>query len=325
MPRLTRVRPRIDPGYGRVRVGSTFRYTGRAGRAPSDEDVERISALVIPPAWEDVWISADPLGHVQVIGRDAAGRQQYIYHARWGESRDRGKFARAYALAAALPVARARVTKAIRADGIGRERVLAVAFRLLDEAAPRVGSSRYLSLYGSRGLTTLLRRDASVEASHVTLTFPAKSGKRALLEIEDPDLAVAVSQLQAGQGNAPLLAYRQGRRRIRLTPVDVNDHIRMMTGGPFTAKDFRTLRGTIVAASTLAEIGTVSSVRKRKEAELQAVRATAAVLGNTPAVARRSYIDPRIFGRFAKGQLLDLSASPEVAIRRLLGERVTEG
>lgn len=322
MPRLTRVRPRIDPGYGRVRVGSTFRYTAPTGGAPPDDEVRRISALVIPPAWEDVWISADPFGHIQVIGRDSAGRQQYIYHTRWGENRDRGKFARAYALAAALPVARAQVTRAIRADGIERARVLAVAFRLLDEAAPRVGSSRYLSLHGSRGLTTLLRRDASVEASLVTLKFPAKSGKRALLEINDPDLAAAVSQLQVGKRSAPLLAYRLGRRRIRLTPLDVNTHIRTMTGGPFTAKDFRTLRGTIVAASTLAAIGPAVGLRERKEAELQAVRATAALLGNTPAVARRSYIDPRVFRRFAKGELLDLSASPEVAVRRLLGERV---
>lgn len=319
MPRLTRVRPRIDAGFRRIRAGSTFRYEGPPGRTLSAGDRERIAQLMIPPAWEDVWISVEPLGHVQVIGTDDAGRQQYIYHSRWRVQRDRGKFVRALALAEALPPARARVTRAIRADDIDRGRVLAVAFRLLDEAAPRVGSSRYLSLYGSRGLTTLLRRDASVEESIVTLSFPAKSGKRALLEIDDPDLAAAVVLLQAGKGSAPLLAYRRGRRRVRLAPLEVNAHIREMTGGAFTAKDFRTLRGTTVAARRLAEIGAVDGTRERKAAELHAVRAAAAVLGNTPAVARRSYIDPRIFQRYAKGELLDLSVSPEVAIRRLLG------
>lgn len=318
MPRLTHVRPRIDPGIRRIRSGSTFRYVAPRGRALTPSDRERIAALVIPPAWEDVWISAEPLGHIQVIGKDEAGRQQYIYHPRWRERRDRGKFVRALALAEALPTARARVTKAIRDDDIQRARVLAVAFRLLDEAAPRVGSARYLSLYGSRGLTTLLRRDATVEASTVRLAFPAKSGKRALLEVDDPDLAAAVVLLQAGKGSAPLLSYRRGRRRVRLTPLDVNAHIRAMTGGAFTAKDFRTLRGTIVAARTLSAIGGLDGARERQDAELRAVRATAAVLGNTPAVARRSYIDPRVFQRYAKGQLLDLTVSPEAAVRRLL-------
>lgn len=157
-----------------------------------------------------------------------------------------------------------------------------------------------------------------VEASTITLSFPAKSGKRALLEIEDADLAEVVRLLQAGRRDAPLLAYRRGRRRVRLTPLDVNSYVRAMTGGRFTAKDFRTLRGTIVAATTLSNIGVSRNARARKDAELQAVRATAAVLGNTAPVARRSYIDPRVLKRYAKGELLDLTVSSETAIRSLL-------
>lgn len=318
MARLVRVRPGVDPGYRRVRAGSGFRYLDARGDAAPDPARERIHALVIPPAWADVWISQDELGHIQAVGTDEAGRRQYLYHPRWRERRDKGKFTRALQLAEALPHARGRVTTALRRDALDRERVLAVAFRLLDGAAPRMGSSRYLERHGSRGLTTLQRRDAAVEASVVTLSFPAKSGKRAFIELDDADLAVAVALLSAGRRGSPLLAYDRGRRRAPLSPGDVNAHIRALTGGSFTAKDFRTLRGTILAAETLARIGTVDTKRDTRRAENLAVRATAEALGNTPAVARGSYIDPRVFTRYAKGELLDLGIAPESAIRALL-------
>ncbi|MDW4574331.1 DNA topoisomerase IB [Microbacterium sp. M3] len=318
MPRLARVRPLEDPGFRRVRSGAGFRYLDARGRAPGRRHLERIQALVIPPAWNDVWISERPDGHIQAVGTDDAGRRQYIYHAEWAAGRDKGKFARALALAEALPRARARVTTSLRREALDRERVLAVAFRLLDDAAPRIGSERYLAAHGSRGLTTLQRRDASVAASAITFAFPGKSGKRQLLEIDDADLAAAIELLAAGRPRSPLLAWDRGGRRVPLTPAEVNAYIRTLTGARFTAKDFRTLRGTILAADALARIGTVDTKTDLKRAEVLAVRATAEALGNTPSVARGSYIDPRVFARYRDGHLLDLSKTPESAIRALL-------
>lgn len=318
MPRLARVRPLQDPGFRRVRAGSGFRYIDSSGRSPGEEHLERIRALVIPPAWENVWICPRPNGHIQAVGTDAAGRRQYIYHTEWSAGRDRGKFARALALAEALPRARARVTTSLRRDALDRERVLAVSFRFLDQAAPRIGSERYLAANGSRGLTTLQRRDASVDAAVVTLSFPGKSGRRQLIELEDPDLAAVVEVLATGRPRSPLLSWQRGRRRVPLTPAEVNAYVRSLTGGSFTAKDFRTLRGTIHAAEALARIGTVDTKSDLKRAEALAVRATAEALGNTPAVARASYIDPRVFSRYRDGHVLDLSISPESAIRALL-------
>ncbi|MBD3941270.1 DNA topoisomerase IB [Microbacterium sp. NEAU-LLC] len=325
MPKLTRVRPYHDPGFRRLRAGSGFRYVDAKGRTPGDRHLDRIRALVIPPAWHDVWISARPDGHIQAVGVDDAGRTQYLYHPAWTAGRDRGKFARSLALAEALPRARARVTTSLRRSALDRERVLAVAFRLLDEAAPRIGSERYLAAHGSRGLTTLQRRDAAVEASLVSLAFPGKSGKRQLLEVDDADLAAVVELLAAGRPRSPLLAWDRAGRRVALTPAEVNAYVRSLTGARFTAKDFRTLRGTILAADALARIGTVDTKSDLKRAEVLAVRATAEALGNTPAVARGSYIDPRVFARYRDGHLLDLSITPESAIRALLRPGRTAG
>ncbi|MFS0866133.1 DNA topoisomerase IB [Microbacterium sp. 179-B 1A2 NHS] len=318
MPRLKRVRPGTDVGYRRLRAGSGFRYVDADGEPLPTRDAERVRALVIPPAWREVWICSDANGHIQATGVDDAGRVQYMYHPQWTAGRDRGKYARALALAEALPRARGRVTSSLRREDIDRERVLAAAFRLLDQAAPRVGAERYLVKHGSRGLTTLLRRDAEVEGGTVALRFPGKSGQRQEMEIDDDDLAAAVQLLVAGRPSSPLLAYRRGRRRVPLTGKDVNVYVRAMTGGTFTAKDFRTLRGTILAADALARIGAVDTKTQLKRAEVLAVKATAEALGNTPAVARSSYIDPRVFDRYRRGILLDTSVSPESAIRRLI-------
>lgn len=321
---LARVHPDSDPGIRRRRAGEGFRYVGPDGGPISEDDRARIAALVIPPAWSGVWIAADPAGHIQAIGMDAAGRRQYLYHPDWRARRDRGKFARALALADALPHARGRVTTALRGAQLERQRVLAASFRLLDTAAPRIGSSRYLERHGSRGLTTLQRRDAAVDGALVTLSFPGKSGRRARLEIDDADLAAVIAELSVGRARSALLSYREGRRAVALRPGDVNDHVRDLTGGSFTAKDFRTLLGTIVAAQTLARIGAVDTARDRREAERLAVLATAEALGNTPAVARSSYIDPRVFSRYQRGQVIDLSVAPESGIRRLLGDTARE-
>lgn len=324
MPRVIRVRPDVDPGVRRVRAGSGFRYIDAQGDAVEASVREDIEALAIPPAWTDVWICADPYGHIQAVGTDAAGRRQYIYHPQWQHRRSRGKFARALALAEALPRARGRVTRTLRAasagEDPGRETTLAVAFRMLDELAPRIGSSRYMERHGSRGLTTLVRRDARVDDETIELSFPGKSGQRAQLEVVDAELAGVLAELAAGRPGSPLLWYRDGRRQRPLTPAEVNAYVRELTGGSFTAKDFRTLRGTIVAAQTLATLGSATTPRQRRSAHAEAARAAAAVLGNTPTVARNSYIDPRVFRRHTQGELLDLTVSPESALRRLLSE-----
>ena len=318
MPRLRTVRPGIDLGYTRTRSGSGFRYTDADGASLPAAERERAAALVIPPAWTEVWISAASNGHIQATGVDEAGRRQYVYHPDWSAGRDKGKYARALQLAASLPHARGRVTTSLRRDDLDRERVLATAFRLLDQAAPRVGSAKYLARHGSRGVTTLRRRDAAVVTSVTSLRFRGKSGKRQSLDIDDAELAVVVAALAAGRPAAPLLAYTRGRRRVPLTPKDVNAYVRAMTGGAFTAKDFRTLRGTILAADALARIGPAGSKRDRKHAEVLAVKAASDALGNTPAVARSSYIDPRVFARYRRGVVLDTAVSPESAIRALI-------
>lgn len=316
--RLIRGAPEIDPGFRRVNTAKPSDFLDTSGDAAPVSVRRRIEALRIPPGWLDVWVAADPRSHIQAVGTDAAGRRQYIYHPRWRQRRDHDKFVRALALAAALPHARARVTSVLRGAGEGRERALAVAFRLLDAAAPRVGSSKYLARHGSRGITTLRRRDASVTESTVTLEFPAKSGKHAHLEIVDAELAAVIALLRVGRPGSALLWYQRGTRQAAITAAELNDHIRVVTGGAFTAKDFRTLRGTTFAADALARIGVVDTTRERRQAESLAIRATADALSNTPAVARASYIDPRVFQHYAKGELLDRSISPETAIRLLL-------
>lgn len=319
MARLNRVVPGDDPGFRRVRSGSGFRYAGPEGAIAPEADRERIHDLVIPPAWTDVWIAADPLAHIQAVGVDEAGRKQYLYHPLWRVSRDRRKFVRALDLAAALPSARAQVTRALGDDGQTKDKALAISFRLLDDAALRIGSERYLVRHGSRGLTTLRRRDVKLDGSDVALSFPAKSGRTASIEITDDSLAEALTVFAAGGPREFLLAYRKGRRRVRITPAEVNAYVREITGATFSAKDFRTLHGTITAADALARIGELDGRGDRAKAERLAVQATATALGNTTAVARGSYIDPRVFTLYARGQTLDLSVSPETAIRRLLG------
>jgi DNA topoisomerase IB len=319
MTSLVRVIPGEDVGFRRVRSGSGFRYVDVDGNPVAAADRERIEDLVIPPRWSDVWIAADPLAHIQAVGTDDAGRRQYLYHPLWRVRRDRRKFSRALRLAEALPAARRRATRALGADGLTKERALALAFRLLDDAALRVGSERYLVRHGSRGLTTLQRRDVRVDGSSVSLCFPAKSGRTAAVDVTDAVLADAVADFAVGSPRAPLLAYRKGRRRVRITPAEVNAYLCELTGASYSAKDFRTLHGTILAADALARIGPLESRQERRRAERLAVQATASGLGNTTAVARGSYIDPRVFREYARGRTLDLSVSPETAIRRLLG------
>ncbi|MCH1882314.1 DNA topoisomerase IB [Agrococcus sp. ARC_14] len=319
MTRLRRAHPGSDAGIRRRRSGRGWAYTHDSGRRASGADRERAEALAVPPAWTEVWIAADPLAHIQATGIDDAGRMQYRYHPDWRERRDRVKHERALDLAEALPAMRRRVTRDLALDGLQRERVLAAALRMLDAVAVRAGGDAYAESNGSRGLMTLLCRHARVDGDEVRLRFPAKSGQRFDVTITDGALAACLAALRDGRSGASrLLAWRDESGAHPLRDADLNDAVREATGGEFTAKDFRTLHGTIVAAVSLARAREVGTQAARRRAVRAAVEEVAEALGNTPAVARSSYIDPEVFERFEAGTTIGLQGSRERALLALL-------
>jgi len=310
------------PGIRRVRAGSGFFYRDAAGARVADPELlDRIGRLAIPPAWTQVWIAPYANGHIQATGIDAAGRRQYLYHPLWREKKDRAKFDRMLALAEALPAARRGVTRDLRGDALSRARVLAGAFRVLDSGALRVGSERYAEENGSFGLSTLRCAHAVVRDDEVIrLRFPAKSGQAWESEIHDRDLARLVASLKRRGGRARLFAWHESGRWHPVSAEEINRDLRLRTRGEFSAKDFRTLRGTAAAALELARIGARPTERARRRAIAQAVAAAAEVLGNTPAIARSSYVDPRLLDRYADGETVDAasSASIESQLRSML-------
>ena len=310
---------RSDPTGEGFHRGPRGRLTDEDGHAASREVRERVDGLAIPPAWKDVWIAPHANGHIQATGVDAAGRTQYIYHADWRQQKDRSKFDRALRLAESLPAARRKATRDLHGSD-SRQRVLAVAFRLLDAGALRVGSERYAEDNGSRGLSTLLCSHVSVNGDLVTLRFPGKSRKVWSSQLSDPELARELSLLGRRGPRARLLAYEEGGDWMSLTASDINDYVRECTGGAFTAKDFRTLRGTATAALSLARHGPTASRTAQRRAVVQAMRDAAEVLGNTPAIVRKSYVDPRVIARFRRGETVDASKprSVESELRALL-------
>lgn len=320
MPQLKRVTPYESPGYRRRRNGDSFRYIDADGRSIGAAERERVTALVIPPAWNKVWIAATPNAHILAVGIDDAGRRQYIYHPRWRATQDDEKFIHARALAVALPAARRRVTRDLRSTGLHKDRVLAAAFRLLDSTSIRVGAEEYAKTNGSRGLSTLLCKHVSVDGTTISLSFPAKSNIDATITLSDIDLAAVISELLKRPAKARLLAWADGKRRIPVTAADVNEYIRLRTGGDFTAKDFRTLNGTLAAASALAQLGPTPNAKAASQNEREAVKAAAEVLGNTPTVARSSYIDPSLWASYEAGETIDGRIAPETAIVQLLDD-----
>jgi DNA topoisomerase-1 len=321
MPRLRRSNTN-GPGFRRVRSGKGFRFTTAEGDPVDDATRQRAAALAIPPAWTDVWIAPYPNGHVQATGVDDAGRRQYLYHPAWREQKDGIKFERALDLAATLPAARRSVTIDLRRDDLSRERVLAGAFRMLDTGSLRVGSERYAADHGSFGLSTLLCAHATVTGDGVVeLRFPAKSGQEWESDIRDADLAALVRRLKRRGPTARLLAWRDARGWHPLDAAEINEDVRARTGGDFSAKDFRTLHGTSAAAVTLAKIGPRDTPTARRRAVGDAVRAAADALSNTPAVARGSYVDPRLLDAYEGGVTIDpeRTASVESELRSLLG------
>jgi DNA topoisomerase I len=322
VPRLRRTDP-TAPGLARVRAGRGFSYRDSGGHVlRDDETLARIRSLAIPPAWSEVWITTHANGHIQATGLDAVGRRQYIYHPLWRERKDRAKFTRALALAETLPVARRGVTMDLRQKGVSRSRVLAAGFRMLDSGSLRVGSERYAEANGSVGLTTLLCSHVAVRGSTVSLNFPGKSRQVWESAIDDTDLAAIVRVLVKRGPTARLLSYRVGSDWHPVSANELNGYVRERTGGTFTAKDFRTLRGTIAAAASLARQGTKPTMRARRAAVALAMRDVASVLGNTPAVARRSYVDPRVLKAYARGRTIDPRRldSAESELRALLAD-----
>jgi DNA topoisomerase IB len=298
------------PGLRRRRRGRGFSYLDVAGRPVRDEAaLERIRALAIPPAWEDVWICLDANGHLQATGVDAAGRKQYRYHDAWRARRDRQKFEEMLDFARALPRLRRRVARDLKADadgGAGRDRVLACAARMLDLGLFRIGSESYASDSGSFGLATLRKAHVRIAGAEVVFDYPAKSGQRRVQAIGDPDVVDVLTVLMRRRGGADeLLAYRDGRRWLDVRSEDINDYLKDRAGAPVSAKDFRTWNGTVLAAVALARREHRPSTKTaRRRAIAAAVREVAVFLGNTPAVARSSYIDPRVIDRFLAGDTI---------------------
>ncbi len=269
--------------------------------------IDRLRELAIPPAWQDVWICSDPLGHLQATGIDSAGRKQYLYHPRWRAHRDRQKFDRALRFARRLPRLRRRVAEDLESSAdLTHRRVLACAVRLLDVGIFRIGGEEYADEEGGVGLATLAKEHVSVQNGTVVFDYPAKGGLRRVQAIGDPLSGDIVRALKRRRGGGlELLAYRQGRRWHDVKSDEINEYLKLELGEDFSAKDFRTWNATVMAAVTLATDGQAATAKTaRKRSIDRAVRAVAELLGNTPAVARRAYIDPRVFDHYLSGRTI---------------------
>jgi DNA topoisomerase IB len=294
-----------EHGIRRRRQGRGFSYLDADGDRIADPEVlARIRELAIPPAWEEVWVCPYPLGHIQATGIDAAGRKQYRYHDLWRARRDSDKFASMLRFAGELPRLRRRVERDLGRDGMPRERALACAVRLLDRGSFRIGSEGYAEENETYGLATMRREHVTVDGDVVAFDYEAKGGQRRRQRVIDVGAAVAVTQLLRRRGGGEeLLAYKEGRRWRDVRSPDVNGYLKEASGGDFSAKDFRTWNATVLAAIALAVSGPVAGGSRtgRKRAMRRAVEEVAHHLGNTPAVCRASYIDPRVFDRFDGG------------------------
>ena len=308
MSALKRVRC-TGPGISRRRQGRGFTYVHPNGqRVREDATLMRIRSLAIPPAWQDVWICPDERGHLQAVGTDGAGRKQYLYHDEWRARRDRQKFDRALRLARHLPAMRKVCDRDIVSRGLTRERALSGAVRLLDLGFFRIGSEAYTEENGSYGLATLRRSHVGVSGDEVRFDFAAKGGQRRIQTIRDPALARLTSSLLRRKGGGPeLLAFRDGKTWRDVRSEDINAYLKDLAEEEISAKDFRTWHATVLSAALLAsqEEG-LTSMTSRKRVVSTVVKEVAEALGNTPAVCRASYIDPRVIERFLNGETIEL-------------------
>jgi DNA topoisomerase I len=293
MPRLRTVSTQ-QPGWTRVRHGRGFRYLDQAGSPLEAEEVARVKALVIPPAWRDVWISPYPHGHLQAVGTDEAGRRQYLYHEEWRRKRDEAKFDRVIEMAAKLPDVRRRLRADLAEASTARDSCLAAAVRLIDLGCFRLGSDSSVEEHGSYGLTTLERRHVTRCDDGWSFCFVGKAGVEHRIELVDPEVCAVVERLRRRRGEPlRLLCHKERRRWVPLQPADVNEHIRELFGLEVTAKDFRTWHATVHVATELGRADATSRTARSK-AVRSAVVGASELLGNTPTVCRSSYVDPRV-------------------------------
>jgi DNA topoisomerase-1 len=293
------------PGIRRLRSGKGFRYIDPDGEPVRDtETLERIRGLAVPPAWTDVWICASPRGHLQATGRDARGRKQYRYHRRWRTQRDEVKYGRMLAFGKALPVIRTRVEEDLSRPGLPRERVLAAVVRLLEKTRIRVGNEEYARENRSFGLTTLRDRHADIGSTRIRFRFRAKAGKVREVEVSDARLARIVRRCQDLPGQELFQYVDEAGETRSIGSQDVNDYLREITGQDFTAKDFRTWAGTVLAAWALKEFESVDSQAQAKRNVVRAVERVAEELGNTPAVSRSSYVHPSVINAYLDGNVV---------------------
>lgn len=283
------------PGMRRRRAGKGFAYIGADGKAVRDrEALTRIRALAIPPAWTDVWICPSANGHLQATGRDARGRKQYRYHARWREVRDETKYGRMIAFAEALPRIRRRVERDLERPGLEREKVLATVVRLLETTLIRVGNEEYARANDSFGLTTLRNRHVEVKGSTLRFEFYGKSSRRHRITLDDPRLARIVKRCRDIPGYELFQYLDDDGERRSIDSTDVNEYLREAAGEEFTAKDFRTWAGTVLAAIALCGFEPCDCEADAKKNVARAIEMVAERLGNTPAVCRKCYVHPAV-------------------------------
>jgi DNA topoisomerase I len=300
-----------DPGIRRRRVGAGFVYVDGDGRRVGDRHtLARIRALVIPPAWRDVWICPRADGHVQAVGRDARGRKQYRYHAGWREVRDGTKFERLVTFARRLPAIRRRVVADLRRPGMPREKVLALVVRLLETTSIRIGNSEYARANGSFGLTTLRNHHVDVSATRVRFRFRGKAGKLHEIDVADRALARLVRKCQDLPGQELFTWVDEDGTVRAVGSSDVNGYLRDAGGVEFSAKDFRTWSGTVAAALALGEKPTPTSAAAAKRAVAAAIKEVAAHLGNTATVCRKSYVHPVVIDAFTRGVTIHTLPAP---------------
>lgn len=296
------------PGIRRRRAGRGFTYIGPDGSRISDPEViDRICRLAIPPAWSEVWICTWPHGHIQALGTDDAGRRQYLYHEEWRLHRDRQKFLRSVEFGKMLPAMRQAVAGHLALGGPSEERVLAAGARLLELGLFRIGSDQYVTEHGTYGLSTLTKSHVTIRKGTAVFDYLAKGGIQRTVPITDPETIEVVSALRRRRyGGSRLLASKQGSRWVDLRADDLNAYLKDVSGPDFTAKDFRTWSATSLAAVSLAKAPQAPSRSARKRQVATSVRYVADCLGNTPAVCRSSYIDPRLLDRYETGASIDL-------------------
>jgi DNA topoisomerase I len=291
-----------ERGYTRRRHGRGFSYLDDEGTRVTDpEERARIESLVIPPAWQEVWICRDDRGHLQATGRDEAGRKQYLYHPRWREVRDRVKFEQLVTFAEVLPAIRRRIRRDLREAPLSRRRVIAAIVKLLDMTLVRVGNATYAKANGSFGLTTLRDEHAEANGDAIELSFAGKGGAHHELSVRDEELAAVVRECQEIEGHE-LFRYASDGGAVRTVDSgDVNAYLREASRHDVTAKHFRTWGATVLAARALHAAPAADSATARKRRVVAAVREVAADLGNTPAVCRRSYVHPQVLAGYLAG------------------------